>query len=64
MSHRESILLNINDNEANRYVVTRMLRAAGFQVLGGGTGAEALRLAAEARPDLAILDVKLPDLNG
>ena len=64
MSHRETILLNINDNEANRYVVTRMLRAAGFQVCEGGTGAEALRLAAEVLPDLIILDVKLPDLNG
>ncbi|QRK11836.1 response regulator [Archangium violaceum] len=64
MSQREPILLNINDNDANRYAVTRMLRAAGFQVLEGGTGAEALRLTAEARPDLVILDVKLPDLNG
>ncbi|HEX5746489.1 MAG TPA: response regulator [Archangium sp.] len=64
MSHRETILLNINDNEANRYAVTRMLRAAGFQVREGGTGAEALRLAAEVRPDLIVLDVKLPDLNG
>jgi signal transduction histidine kinase/DNA-binding response OmpR family regulator len=62
--HRDPILLNINDNEANRYAVTRMLRAAGFQVMEGGTGAEALRLAAEVNPDLAILDVKLPDLNG
>ena len=64
MSHREPILLNINDNEANRYVVTRMLRAAGFRVVEGGTGADALRLAAELNPDLIILDVKLPDLNG
>jgi PAS domain S-box-containing protein len=64
VSHRETILLNINDNEANRYVVTRMLRAAGFQVCEGGTGAEALKLAAEVLPDLIILDVKLPDLNG
>ncbi|HEY0093327.1 MAG TPA: response regulator, partial [Archangium sp.] len=64
MPHRETILLNINDNEPNRYAVTRMLRAAGFQVREGGTGAEALRLAAEVLPDLVILDVKLPDLNG
>jgi PAS domain S-box-containing protein len=64
VSHRETILLNINDNEANRYVVTRMLRAAGFQVREGGTGADALRLAAEVLPDLIILDVKLPDLSG
>ncbi|WP_434385946.1 response regulator [Melittangium boletus] len=64
MSQREPILLNINDNEANRYVVTRMLRAAGFRVMEGETGADALRLASEVSPDLAILDVKLPDLNG
>ncbi|OJH35173.1 hybrid sensor histidine kinase/response regulator [Cystobacter ferrugineus] len=64
MPHREPILLNINDNEANRYAVTRILRASGFQVAEGGTGAEALQLAAELRPDLIILDVKLPDING
>ncbi|MET0405022.1 MAG: response regulator, partial [Cystobacter sp.] len=64
MSQREPILLNINDNEANRYAVTRILRASGFQVMEGGTGAEALRLASDLRPDLVILDVKLPDLNG
>ena len=64
LSRKEPILLNINDNEANRYALTRMLRAAGFQVVEGGTGAEALRLASEVKPDLVILDVKLPDLNG
>ncbi|MFY0583295.1 response regulator [Cystobacter fuscus] len=64
MPHREPILLNINDNEANRYAVTRILRASGFQVAEGGTGTEALQLAAELRPDLIILDVKLPDING
>jgi PAS domain S-box-containing protein len=59
-----STLLNINDDDANRYVLTRMLRSAGYRVLEGATGAEALRLAREERPDLVVLDVKLPDLNG
>jgi CheY-like chemotaxis protein len=61
---QEPILLNINDNEANRYALTRMLRAAGFPGAGGGTGAEALRVSSEVVPDLVVLDVKLPDLNG
>jgi PAS domain S-box-containing protein len=57
-------LLNVNDDEANRYALTRILRSAGYRVLEGATGAEALRLTREERPDLVVLDVKLPDLNG
>jgi len=65
MDSRDSTtLLNINDDEANRYALTRILRSAGYRVLEGATGAEALRLTQEERPDLVVLDVKLPDLNG
>lgn len=64
MSHSPPLILNVNDHDASRYAVTRILRCAGFQVVEGATGAEALRLAAEQRPDLAVLDVKLPDLSG
>ncbi len=56
-------ILNVNDNEAARYMVSRMLKHAGFQVLDAATGAEALLGIAE-RPDVVVLDVKLPDTTG
>ncbi len=56
-------ILNVDDNEANRYAVTRMLRRAGFATLEAAGGEEALRKVAEC-PDLVILDVNLPDLDG
>src|SRR5262249_15225143 len=41
-----------------------LMRSRGFQVLEGSTGKECLRLAAEKRPDLILLDVVLPDMDG
>jgi DNA-binding response OmpR family regulator len=41
-----------------------MLQRAGFEVLEAGTGAESIRLASERRPDLVLLDVNLPDMDG
>lgn len=56
-------ILNVDDNEAGRYAVSRILAAAGFEVMEAASGAEALRLAAEL-PDLILLDVNLPDMSG
>ncbi len=56
-------VLNVDDNEANRYAITRMLKRAGFATIEAASGEEALRLVA-TRPDLVILDVKMPDLDG
>ncbi|HEY9851745.1 MAG TPA: response regulator [Leptolyngbyaceae cyanobacterium] len=61
--HRVTVL-HIDDNEANRYIVSRMLRNAGFEVMESSTGHTGLQLAREAQPDLIILDVKLPDIGG
>ncbi len=57
-------ILHVDDNEANRYVVMRMLQKAGYAVLEATTGTEALEMAVSSRPDLIILDVQLPDFNG
>lgn len=57
-------ILHVDDNETNRYVTRRMLQNAGFTVLEAATGELGLQFVAEKTPDLVILDVKLPDLNG
>ena len=56
-------ILNVDDNEANRYAISRMLRRAGFATIEAASGEEALR-AVTTRPDLVILDVNMPDLDG
>lgn len=57
------VILNVDDDEANRYAVSRYLSRAGFGVKEASTGEEALRLAKQ-QPDLILLDIGLPDLSG
>ena len=56
-------ILNVDDDAANRYALSRILQKAGYAVQEAENGAEALRLAAEA-PALILLDIKLPDISG
>jgi len=59
------VVLNVNDHVANLYMVSKMLRNAGFTVLEARTGAEALARATEGpKPDLVVLDIRLPDISG
>jgi signal transduction histidine kinase len=66
MTDHGSILtvLNVNDDEANRYAVTRMLRLGNYQVTEASTGYQALEMAHSIRPDVVVLDVNLPDISG
>ena len=57
-------ILLVEDSDSNRYVVGLWLRRAGYEVLEAATGAQALQLIAESRPDLAVLDIHLPDTTG
>src|SRR3569833_3388023 len=57
-------ILNVDDTEAMRYQKTRVLRAAGYEVVEAGTGARALQMVRELLPDLILMDVKLPDMSG
>lgn len=57
-------ILHVDDNEANRYVVARILQNAGFSVVEAATGATGLEAITDHQPALVILDVRLPDLGG
>ncbi len=64
VSHVQPTILNVDDNEACRYAVTRLLQKQNFSVKEASSGTEALRIAAEEQPDLVLLDINLPDMNG
>ncbi|HVK37258.1 MAG TPA: response regulator [Candidatus Kapabacteria bacterium] len=57
-------ILNIDDDEAGRYSVNRLLRREGYDVLDAATGREGYELARSHTVDLIVLDVNLPDANG
>ena len=61
---RDELILNVNDDDATRYVVSRILTKAGYRVTEVATGFEALASVRRERPQLVVLDVQLPDISG
>jgi two-component system, cell cycle response regulator DivK len=59
-----TLVLIVDDNERNRKLVGDVLRAAGFATLEAETGGQGLTLAAERRPDVILMDLRLPDVDG
>ena len=57
-------VLLADDNEANRYLAKFALDRAGFRVVTAGDGEEALRQARLHRPDIVLMDVQMPLLDG
>ena len=60
----ESTVLIVDDEPSIREIARRYLEHAGFVVLEARDGLEGLRLARDQRPDVIVLDVMLPKLNG
>ena len=57
-------VLVVEDERKLREFIRTYLERAGFTVLSTGSGAEAISMAAEATPDLVVLDLGLPDVPG
>ena len=57
-------ILLIEDNDLNRDLIARRLSRHGFQVLTAVDGAQGIELVWAARPDLVLLDMGLPKLDG
>jgi two-component system OmpR family response regulator len=60
----EARLLIVDDEPNIRELLSASLRYAGFEVLTAGDGREAVQVAERCRPDLVVLDVMLPDMDG
>ena len=57
-------VLVVDDDASNRLWLTNVLEPAGFSVINAGGGREAIQLAKSRRPDLVLLDLMMPDVNG
>ena len=57
-------ILLVEDNEMNRDMLSRRLQRRGHEVLIAVDGAEALRVAGEERPELVLMDLSLPVMDG
>ncbi|MGQ4506235.1 response regulator transcription factor [Dermabacteraceae bacterium P13103] len=60
----EARLLVVDDEPNIRELLATSLRFAGFEVFTAGAGNDALRMASDLNPDLIVLDVMLPDMDG
>jgi len=57
-------VLIVDDEYLIRYSLKKLIEREGYAVFTAGSGHEALRLFEEQRPDIVILDIRLPDSNG
>lgn len=60
----KSKILLIEDNEQNRYLTTFLLEQRGHAVVSAVSGPEGLEMAEQIRPDLILLDIQLPGMDG
>lgn len=57
-------ILYIEDNEQNLYLITFLLKAKGYDVLQARSGEEGIVKAVQCGPDLILLDIQLPGMDG
>jgi two-component system cell cycle response regulator DivK len=60
----QALILIVEDNEKNMKLARDVLQFNGFRTLEAVTAGQGLTLAAEHRPDLILMDIQLPDMDG
>ena len=61
---RALVVLVVEDNDNNRYLTNFLLVREGFRVVHARSGGEALEVALRERPDLVLMDIQLPEMDG
>jgi two-component system cell cycle response regulator DivK len=59
-----ALILIVEDNDKNRKLVRDVLTFKGYEVIEAETGDEGVRLAQERRPNLVLMDIRLPGIDG
>jgi two-component system cell cycle response regulator DivK len=59
-----ALILVAEDDEDNRFVMRTLLEMRGYRVVEATNGQEAVQVAARDQPDLILMDLKMPVLNG
>lgn len=62
--NKERLILAVDDNPSNLSIIKTVLQKAGYTSLTAMSGKEAISLAETAQPDLILLDIKMPDMDG
>ncbi len=57
-------ILVVEDNETNLYLIRFMLEKSGYEVIEAMEGAVGVELAVKEKPNLIIMDIQLPDIDG
>jgi len=57
-------ILYVEDNPENRLLVKRILEAEGYSIIEATDGPSGLEVAAQMQPDLILLDINLPEMDG
>ena len=57
-------ILYIEDNPDNMHLIQRVLTARGYEVYGAETGSDGVSMAEKLKPDMILLDINLPDIDG
>jgi CheY-like chemotaxis protein len=57
-------VLVIEDNAKNRYLISFLLKGAGYEVIEAITGEDGTEMAIREHPDLVLMDIQLPGIDG
>jgi two-component system cell cycle response regulator DivK len=60
----DELVLIVDDNERNVRLARDILQVSGFRTLEASTGGESVSLATEHLPDVVLMDIRLPDMDG
>ncbi len=57
-------ILVVEDNETNLYLIRFILEKSGYEIIEAREGAAGVELAVKEKPDLILMDIQLPDIDG